>query len=741
MVSRVMVVLVGRLMIAVFAFAVWGASAHAQPVPERRIALVIGIGAYQTVPQLANSTNDARAVAATLRGLSFDVDELIDPDARGLIRGIREFGIKAQRSDVALVYYAGHGVQVNHENYLIPVDARLERERDLLYEAVPLELLLGEVSQGSKLGIVLLDACRNNPFVDRISRSLPTASRGVVSSGLARVDAVPRNTVVAMSTRADETAEDGAGDHSPFATALLDTFNTPGLELSLFFRTVRDRVLRVTGGRQEPYVFSSVGADPFFFRPLPPKRPPVVEAARRVRMYTGPIGITRPEDPNGDPLTVIIKGVPRGLVRDGTRQIRPGDRVTPETLTQLVYLPEPGFTGTAGLLSYQVEGPGGISESAVEIDVMDAAEAAAEMAEASLWTRISKTDRLEDLDLFTRLYPNSRFGPAAARRRTELTGANPAPPERVASIQPAPASPAPIAAPIAAPPAAPAAPAPTPVPAPAPTPVAAPSPPPPPAPAPTEVAVAQPASPIRGMALYGHNGNGFRDCPTCPVMINIPGDSFIMGQGSKDPSTKPEHKVTIRAFALQESPVTIGEWKACQADHGCGAPPRMQVTDDALPLYNASWDDAAQYVAWLSRVSGHAYRLPSEAEWEYAARGGTRTRYSWGEELGVGLANCADCGATQDAHAPAPSQRYQPNPFGLYGMSGGVAQWVQDCWFPNYAGAPSDGSARQTKGCQQRVLRGGSFHSKHDDITPVARNRYDAPVRYYENGFRVARDN
>ena len=402
------------------AFFVCHLSALAQPAPGRRVALVIGTGNYQTVPQLANPVRDGRAIAQTLRGLAFEVDELYDPDARSLIRGIRDFGIKAQRSDVALVYYAGHGVQVAHENYLIPVDARLDRERDLLYEAVPLELLLGEVSQTAKLGIVLLDACRNNPFVDRISRSLPPSSRGITTSGLARVDNVPRNTVVAMSTRADEVAEDGAGDHSPFAAALLVNFPTPGLELSLFFRTVRDAVLRATAGRQEPYVFSSMGADPFYFKPLPPKRPPVVETARRVRMYTGPIGITQPEDQAGDPLTVVIKTVPRGLVRDGTRQVHAGDRIGPDTLSRLVFVPEPGFTGSAGLLSYQVEGLGGVSESAVEIEVMDAAEAAAQLAEASLWERVRNTDRLDDLELFARLYPNSRFGPAAAKRRTEL---------------------------------------------------------------------------------------------------------------------------------------------------------------------------------------------------------------------------------------------------------------------------------------------------------------------------------
>src|ERR1700710_1952532 len=122
-------------------------------------------------------------MAQALGGLNFEVDELYDADNRTLSRAIRDFGLKAQKAEVAVVFYAGHGVQAARDNYLIPEDARLERERDLLYEAVPLDLMLGEVSQASKIGIVLLDACRDNPFVERIARTTPTAA----SAGLARV--------------------------------------------------------------------------------------------------------------------------------------------------------------------------------------------------------------------------------------------------------------------------------------------------------------------------------------------------------------------------------------------------------------------------------------------------------------------------------------------------------------------------------------------------------------------------
>ena len=152
------------------------------------------------------------------------------------------------------------------------------------------------------------------------------------------------------------------------------------------------------------------------------------------------------------------------------------------------------------------------------------------------------------------------------------------------------------------------------------------------------------------------------------------------------------------------------------------------------PVVHVAFEDVEAYARWAGKS------LPSEAEWEYAARGGTTSRYWWGEGVGTSLANCSDCGGAQNPRAPMAVDLYKPNPFGLVGMLGGVAQWTADCWFPNYQGAPADGTARDAKGCDKRVLRGGSFRSGHDDITVVARNNYDQSVRYQLNGFRVARD-
>jgi formylglycine-generating enzyme required for sulfatase activity len=223
-------------------------------------------------------------------------------------------------------------------------------------------------------------------------------------------------------------------------------------------------------------------------------------------------------------------------------------------------------------------------------------------------------------------------------------------------------------------------------------------------------------------------------------MLRLPEGTFVMGQGAREPEAMPPHRVTIRAFALAQFPVTVAEWKACVDDGGCRSMPRLATAEERTPVHNVSWDDAQQYVGWLARRTGRRYRLPSEAEWEYAARAGTTTRYWWGNEVGVALANCADCGGRQDAHAPLPVGSFRPNAFGLQDMLGGVAQWTADCWFPNYRDAPADGTAREARTCLQRVLRGGSFRSTHDDIALVARGNYDSSVRYIVNGVRVARD-
>jgi formylglycine-generating enzyme required for sulfatase activity/class 3 adenylate cyclase len=226
-----------------------------------------------------------------------------------------------------------------------------------------------------------------------------------------------------------------------------------------------------------------------------------------------------------------------------------------------------------------------------------------------------------------------------------------------------------------------------------------------------------------------------RDCDQCPELLEIPGGSFTMGSND-DPTEKPPHRVSVGAFALGRFAVTNGEWRRCVAAQVCRYQPSGS---DDLPVHNVSWTDAQQYVTWLSLLTGQKYRLPTEAEWEYAARATTSTRYWWGNQIVVDMANCKGCGEPYDTAEPVKVGNYEPNPYGVYDMAGGVAQWTSDCWHKDYQGAPKDASTWDSANCRERVLRGGSWMNAADSLRTSSRAYYDANVRYPAHGFRVVR--
>jgi formylglycine-generating enzyme required for sulfatase activity len=222
-------------------------------------------------------------------------------------------------------------------------------------------------------------------------------------------------------------------------------------------------------------------------------------------------------------------------------------------------------------------------------------------------------------------------------------------------------------------------------------------------------------------------------------MVVLPAGSFDMGSNTE--YENPVHRVTIaKPFAIGRYEVTFDEWDRCVEEKGCKYP-----ADDRgwgrgnRPVINVSWLDAKEFVAWLSQKTGQTYRLPSEAEWEYAARAGANTPFWWGRDVGSRQANCRECntGAGQQTQ---PVGSYNPNPFGIYDTAGNAAEWVEDCWNDNFRGAPRDGSAWLAGQCRLRVLRGGAFDSQGKYVRSTARFRYDTDVRYSANGFRVVRE-
>jgi uncharacterized caspase-like protein len=248
---------------------------------DKRVALVIGNGAYQNVPRLPNPVNDGNTIAATLKDAGFDVvDNRHDLGAADTRRALRDFADRARDADIAVVYYAGHGIEVEGGNYLIPVDAKLERDTDVYDEALSLDRVLLAIEPAKKLRLVILDACRDNPFAKVMKRTI--ASRAI-GQGLAKVEPNSPNMLIAYSAKAGSTAADGDGTNSPFTVALSKHLTTPGLDVRRAFGFVRDDVLKTTNNRQEPFVYGSLGGEDVPLVPAPQVAAPAANPRADIR--------------------------------------------------------------------------------------------------------------------------------------------------------------------------------------------------------------------------------------------------------------------------------------------------------------------------------------------------------------------------------------------------------------------------------------------------------------------------
>src|ERR1700687_2444873 len=250
--------------------ALWLIALFSQPaLAEKRVALVIGNSAYKNVARLNNTVNDAAAVAGMVKKAGFDsVDSRLDLNVVEMRRALREFGNKTRDSDVAVIYYAGHGIELDGTNYLIPIDATLETDTDVLDETFPLDRVLFTVEPAKQLRLVILDACRDNPFAKTMKRTI--ASRAI-GRGLAKIEPTSPNTLIAFAARAGSTASDGDSKNSPFTAALVKYLPSPGLDLRKAFGFARDDFLKATNNKQEPFIYGSLGGDAVALVPAPDK--------------------------------------------------------------------------------------------------------------------------------------------------------------------------------------------------------------------------------------------------------------------------------------------------------------------------------------------------------------------------------------------------------------------------------------------------------------------------------------
>ena len=648
-----------------------------------RVALVVGNSDYEheRVGRLRNPTNDAADMGAALRRLGFEVTVTENAGLSALTDALRAFTRRSEGADVALVFYAGHGMEMDGVNYLLPVDARLERDTEVRYETVTLDDVLASTS-GAGLRLVILDACRNNPLARSMRRSARTRSVSNGSLGNLNEDLLGDETLVAYSAAAGTTADDGEGRNSPYVSALLAHLEDP-VDVGVMFRLVRARVLSATNDRQRPHEYSSLlrehylgvsGGGGALAGPTASSEAALGldRAARRVLQR-------RLAAAGFDP------GAPDGMFGPATRaSIRSW---------QASY----GLSATGYLDAAQAEalrtgvspGPAPVTAPVGSADPVVVAGGSPDPVRAQqetvFWESIEDSANPADYEAYLETWPSGTFA-ALARNRLEESRAEAADPPRPDPPAPAPARP-------------------------------------------------DPSRPVR------RAGEVFRDCPSCPEMVVVPAGTFRMGSPASEEgrfgNEGPQHSVTVMSFALGVTEVTFDEWDACVRGGGCNGyhPGDEGWGRGARPVINVNWDDARAYVSWLSRETGESYRLPSEAEWEYAARGDETTPFHTGTTISTGQANYGGF----DRGQTTPVRTFAPNPFGLYDVHGNVWEWTEDCWNGSYRGAPADGSPWGAGDCGRRVWRGGSWVNTPRVLRSAARDWITTGFRGSLAGFRVAR--
>jgi formylglycine-generating enzyme required for sulfatase activity len=724
---------------------------------EKRVALVFGNSAYQNVALLANPANDAGAMAAMLKGAGFDVVTLKrDLKANEMRRALRDFSDEVRDADVAIVYYAGHGVEIEGINYLIPVDAVLERDIDAYDEAIPLDRILTVVEPAKKLRLIILDACRDNPF-----KSMKhTMAQRSVARGLSKIEPSSPNTWIAYAAKAGSTAADGDEKNSPFTTALVKYLPQPGLDLRKAFGFVRDDVMKVTHNRQEPFVYGSLGGDDVALVPAaaPPQITPPVDptaAARHDYELALQINVVSAWDS-------FISKYPSGFYTDLATAQRSKLRAAQAAAAEEARL-------AAAKKSMEDAKAAAAEQARVAAQAKAAQEAriAADQAKAAQDAKAARErevfEKQKALEAAKAEEAARAKAAAQAAHDKEIHVATVAPESakaetskletaRVGNATKSEDAPASSGC----------------------------------AGASTRAATLTPRT-MQALSASEECGlkprDVFRECEKCPEMVMVPAGEVLMGSDRDDidggiaaANEGPQHKAVIRqAIAVGRFEVTRDQYAAFVTSSGYKAGDLCVTFENNKPQERAdrsflnpgyaqdgnhpavcvSWVNAKAYVDWLSRSTGKSYRLLSEAEFEYAARAGGSSRYGFGNDPGelCKFANGADQSAKAaglPANAPymnckdgypftAPVGSFAPNAFGLYDLIGNVWEWTEDCFYGDYATARLESASRSTEVCGSRTLRGGDWFSTEQSLRPAVRAKADPDAHNDDIGFRVVR--
>lgn len=378
-------------------------TAHAAITEEsgRRVALVIGNSVYKTLPSLPNPANDVEEVANTLRAAGFDVTIGVNVDRIGLEDTVRRFLRSTNNAEAGLIYYAGHGIQVGGQNFIVPVDATLETPYDVETQTMPLDLILNHLKQNSRVQLIFLDACRNNPFNAQKFWMAEKLEPVGATRGLARIDS-DLGSLIAFSTEPGQVALDGSGALSPYSESFIKRASEPNKEIRQVLTDVRRDVIAMTDGKQVPWENSSL-TDSFYFIPAPP--PPSVEPMQQASVPEGAaatkLSIAPPHDKTGSALIVTLNQLPQTgkLTFDG-KPVEQGAKLPAAALTALTYDSTGVAAGTVGLIGYTVSDPYGQATQGV-VAITVSADAGAKLAQLEQ----EKQTRLADAGAYLKELP------------------------------------------------------------------------------------------------------------------------------------------------------------------------------------------------------------------------------------------------------------------------------------------------------------------------------------------------
>lgn len=389
------------LIVAAMLLSIGTAFAAVTEESGRRVALVIGNSVYKTLPSLPNPANDVEEVASTLRAAGFDVTIGVNVDRIGLEDTVRRFLRSTSNAEAGLLYYSGHGIQVGGQNFLVPVDATLETPYDVETQTMPLDLILNHLKQNSRVQLIFLDACRNNPFNAQKFWMAEKLEPVGATRGLARIDS-DLGSLIAFSTEPGQVALDGTGALSPYSESFIKRASEPNKEIRQVLTDVRRDVIAMTGGKQVPWENSSL-MDSFYFIPAPP--PPSVESMQQVSVPEGAattkLPIAPPHDETGSALLVTLNQLPKtGKLSFDGKPVEQGAKMPTAALTALTYDSSGVAAGTVGLIGYTVSDPYGQATQGV-VAITVSADAGAKLAQLEQ----EKQVRLADADAYLKTLP------------------------------------------------------------------------------------------------------------------------------------------------------------------------------------------------------------------------------------------------------------------------------------------------------------------------------------------------